>query len=92
MVQTTYTALRGNLAEFMDRAVEDSEIIIVHRNKVPAVAMLAATELESLLETLYLLRSPNNRRRLFSAFKRAEEGTVTPSSLDDLLKEVGLAE
>ncbi len=92
MIQTSYTDLRSRLAEYMDRAVEDSEIIVVHRKKVPAVALLAHTELENLLETLYLLRSPNNRSRLLSAYQRSEEGTVAPSSFDDLLKEVGFVE
>ena len=90
MVKTTYTNVRANLAKYMDRAVEDNEIIFISRKKEEMVAMLSASELESLLETAHLLRSPANRKRLFEAYKRAEERTVEPSSLDELLQEVGL--
>ena len=90
MVQTTYTKLRANLAKYMDRATEDSEIIFISRKKSTDVAMLAATELESLLETAHLLSSPVNRKRLLEAYVRAEERTEEPMTLDDLRAEVGL--
>ena len=92
MVQTTYTDLRARLAEYMDRAIENNEIIFISRKKSPKVAMIAVSELEGLMETAHLLRSPENRRRLFDAYKRAEERTVEPSSLQELLVEVGLIE
>lgn len=92
MVQTTYTNLRARLAEYLDRAAEDNEIIFVNRKKSASVAMIAASELESLLETVHLLRSPENRRRLMEAYRRAEEQSVEPSSAEELFKEVGLGE
>ena len=70
---------------------DDNEIIVINRNKTAMVAMIAMSELESILETAHLLRSPKNRRRLFAAYQRAEEQTVKPSSLEELLVEVGLA-
>ena len=84
MVQTTYTNLRARLAEYMDRAIEDNEIVIINRNKKAAVAMIAVAELESLLETAHLLRSPRNRKRLFEAYRRAEEQSVKPSLPEEL--------
>ena len=92
MVQTTYTNLRKNLKEYMDRAVDDSEIIVINRNKTAAVAMIAIEELESLLELAHLFKSPKNRKRLFDAYHRAQEGSVAPQSLEELRREVGLVE
>ncbi len=92
MVQTTYTNVRARLAEYMDRAVEDNEIVIINRKRTPAVAMIAVSELESLLETAHLLRSPKNRQRLLDANKRAEERSVEPSTPEELFEEVGLVE
>lgn len=92
MVQTTYTNFRAKLAEFMDRAVENNEVILVTRNKSASVAMIAVSELEGLLETAHLLRSPENRRRLLDAYQRAGEHTVAPSSPEQLFREIGLGE
>jgi antitoxin YefM len=92
MVNTTYTNLRARLAEFMDRVVDDNEIVLVSRNKTEAVAMIAVSELEGLLETAHLLRSPANRKRLMDAYQRAGEQTVEPSTPEDLVREVGLGE
>jgi len=46
--------------------------------------MIAASELSSLLETVHLLRSSENARRLLSALDRAIAGTEQPQSIDDL--------
>src|SRR5689334_16655115 len=93
-VETTYTDAREHLAEYMDRAVQDREVIIVHRTRrasaqqvrhpAPDVALIAADELESLMETAHLLRSPANAIRLLTALKRALENTVAPASVETL--------
>ncbi len=55
----------------MDRAVDDREVIVVRRRAGGDVAMIAADELESLLETAHLLRSEKNAERLLAALYRA---------------------
>jgi antitoxin YefM len=57
-VETTYTQAREQLKTLMDRAVDDREVILVRRRSGDAVAMIAADELQSLLETAHPLRSP----------------------------------
>ena len=52
----------------MERAVDDREVVLVRRRSGEAVAMIAADELQTLLETAYLLRSPRNAERLIAAF------------------------
>jgi antitoxin YefM len=54
------------------------------------VALIAADELQSLLETAHLLRSPVNAERLLTALTRAQQQTTSPQSLADLRAEVGL--
>ena len=49
-METTYTKARENLAALMDKVVDDREAIIIHRRGQPDVALIAADELESLLE------------------------------------------
>lgn len=89
-IETTYTSLRADLASALDRVVKDREIIIVRRRGKEDVALVAADELSSLLETAHLLRSPRNARRLLSALHRAESRTLKPRPLADLKHELGL--
>jgi antitoxin YefM len=54
------------------------------------VAMISAKELNSLLETAHLLRSPKNARRLLAALAGALNNEGKPMPLDRLRREVGL--
>ena len=74
----------------MNRVADDREVVIVKRRDHPAVAMIAADELASLLETAYLLRSPANAERLLSALGRSRRGKSKPKAVDALRREVGL--
>ena len=89
-IHTTYTQARARLAELYDRAIDDREVVLIERRGREPVALVAASELESLQETAHLLRSPANARRLLTALERARAGTVDPSSIADLRHELGL--
>jgi len=88
--RTTYTAARANFAALCNKAVENREVIIINRRKAEDVALVAANELSSLLETAHLLRSPKNARRLLTAFKRAQAREGRAQSLNSLRREMGL--
>ena len=79
-IETTYTALRENLATFLDRVTDDREVLVVKRRRGQRdVAIIAADELAGLVETAYLLRSPKNAERLLEALaesKRNDKKTV----------------
>lgn len=89
-IETTYTQARDGLASLLDRVAQDREVVIIHRRNARDVAMVAAEDLESLLETVYLLRSPRNAERLLTAIARAEAGEGRRLSLGELVLEVGL--
>lgn len=91
-IQTTYTQARAQLASLLDEVTNNREVIIIQRRGADDVALIAADELTSLLETAHLLRSPANAERLLSALARVRQRIGTPQSIDDLRREVGLAE
>ena len=88
-IETTYSQAREQLKTLMDRAVDDREVILVRRRSGGAVAMIAADELQSLMETAHLLRSPKNAERLLTALARARAGEEPPMSIDALEERVG---
>lgn len=89
-IETTYTALRENLASFLERVVDDREVVVVKRRGARDVAIIAADELAGMLETAHLLRSPKNAERLMRALNRAKRGEGKAESIDELRKSVGL--
>jgi antitoxin YefM len=89
-IEITYTAARANLAKLLDSTVEDREIVLIRRRGAEDVALIAADELKSLLETAHLLRSPRNAERLLTALQRARARTEAPEHIEDLRAELGL--
>ena len=92
MLQTTYTDARANLASLCDEVTENQEIVVIRRRKGKNVAMIDAAELQSLVESAHLMRSPKNAERLLTAMDRALKGQGKASDIDHLKAEAGLAE
>jgi antitoxin YefM len=90
-IQTTYTQARGGLAKLLDQVTHNREVVVIKRRGEEDVAMIAAAELESLLETAYLLRSPANAERLLAALGRALKQEGNPQTIADLRSEVDSA-
>jgi antitoxin YefM len=88
--ETTYTALRENLASYLDRVVDDREVVVVKRRGARDVAIIAADELAGLEETAYLLRSPANARRLRNSLRELEQGGGKRMTVEELRRSVGL--
>lgn len=89
-IQTTYTQARDGLAKLLDEVTHNREVVVIQRRGEEEVAMIAASELESLMETAYLLRSPANAERLLSALGRALKNETQPLSVDTLRHEMNL--
>jgi len=70
-VETSYSEARQHLAALLDRAIQDRETIIITRRNGDRVALLPADDLASYEETMYLLRSPANARRLLEALRES---------------------
>lgn len=70
----SYTAARSNLAKMMERVCEDHQPVIITRKKAPSVVMMSLEDFDALQETAYLLRSPENARRLLESITELERG------------------
>jgi antitoxin YefM len=90
--ETTYTKARATLATLCDQVASTREPIIIKRRGAEDVALVAASELSSLMETAHLLASPKNAERLLTALSRAKARSVSPTSVEDLRRELGLEE
>lgn len=77
----TYSESRAKYAETLNSVVEDREEVIVTRAGHEPVVLVALDDYESLKETAYLLRTPENARRLLASIERLENGGGTERGL-----------
>jgi antitoxin YefM len=87
---TSYTHARANLAAVLDEVVNDREVVVIKRRGHEDVALIAADDLDGLVETLYLLSTRANADRLLGALEDARAGRGIPVTIEQLRREVGL--
>jgi antitoxin YefM len=73
----TYSDARANLKDVMDRVVEDRTQVVVTRQRGEAVVMLSLSDWNAVEETLHLVSTPANARRLRESIAQldADDGT-----------------
>ena len=84
MKTITYTAARENLASTMQRVCEDHDPVVITRRRDQAVVMMSMEDYASLEETAYLMRSPENARRLREAVDQLRAGKGKDRGLPEL--------
>lgn len=78
------TELRKNTKSTLDRVVDNSMEIIVHRANSEDVVLVPLDEYNSLKETLFLLSSEKNRNRLNQGMEQVDNGQTTKVRIDEL--------
>lgn len=89
--ETSYTHARDNLASILDKVVDEREIVVIKRRDGRNVALIAEDELSSLLENVYVLRSPENAKRFFAALEwsKSNDGKpVEPKTPEEAIEEL----
>ena len=81
MTTLTYTAARADLAATIDKVVRDRTTVII-RKKKDAVVMMNLEDYEAWAETVYLLRSPKNAKRLMESIASLEKGDAIVKDLE----------
>ena len=70
----SYTAARENLATTMEQVCNDHSPVIITRKQQPSVVMISLEDYQAMEETTYLLRSPENARKLLESIAELETG------------------
>ena len=73
MQSMSYTSARSNLAKTMEKVCQDHAPGAITRKGEGAVVMISMEDYQSLEETAYLLRSPQNAQRLMAAIHDLED-------------------
>ncbi|MEH1813545.1 MAG: type II toxin-antitoxin system Phd/YefM family antitoxin [Nostoc sp.] len=87
---TSPTDARNDFFKLLDMVVENHQVYMINRRDGENVALIAESDLVSLLETVYLLRSPANARRLLDAIEESKTGKIQSQTLAELQQELGI--
>jgi antitoxin YefM len=71
---TTYSDFRLKLKGYLDRVFQSHTPLHVTRTRGENIVVLSEADYESLMETFYLLKSPQNAERLLRAVDQYNKG------------------
>lgn len=87
---TTPTDARNGFFKLLEEVAENNQVFIVNRRDGENVALISESDLTSLVETVYLLRSPANGSRLLNAIAESRSGKIQSQTLAELKQELGI--
>ncbi len=83
MQVVTFTEARNNLKSILDRVVTDADYTVITRRDAEDTVVMSLESFNSLLETVYLLRSPANAAHLARSIEQYQNGLVVERELLD---------
>ncbi len=87
---TSPTEARNNFFKLLDQVAENHQVLIINRRDGENVALISESDLKSLVETVYLFRSPANAQRLLDAIAQSKAGKIQPQTMEELKQELGI--
>lgn len=79
----TYSQTRQQLAEIMDKVVDDGAPVLITRKSGNPVVMMSLQDFNALEETAYLMCSPKNAKRLMESIEQLASNNGTTRELID---------
>jgi len=83
MQTVTYSEARENLKSVIDKVAADRAPVMITRQRGENVVLISASEWAGMEETLYLLRSPANAKRLLESIAELDAGDGEVHTLVD---------
>jgi antitoxin YefM len=74
MIAANYTEFRNELKRYLDNVEFNNETLIIKRGSGKGTVLLSLVEYNSIMETLHLLKSKKNAKRLFESIEQMKTG------------------
>ena len=81
MIAANYTEFRTGLKYFLDKVEENNETLIIKRGIGKGAVLISLNEYNSIIETMHLLGSKKNAKRLFESIEQMKKGKVVKKGL-----------
>jgi antitoxin YefM len=79
----SFTQARSQFKGVIDRVVADRDATLIHRRDGENAVLLSESAYNSIMETLYLLSSPANAKRLMESVEQDRQGKARARKLID---------
>ena len=83
MRTVTYSEARGNLKSVLDDVVNDVDTTIITRSRGGDAVVMSLENYNAMMETLHLLRSPNNAEHLSRSISQLRAGQAKVRDIID---------
>ena len=87
MLAVNYTNFRENLNDYMDKATDDYETMIVTRKNNKNVVMISEESYNNLMENVYVMGNKSNYDWLMESKEQLESGKYTKHDLIEVQDE-----
>lgn len=77
----SFTEARNNLKSVLDRVINDADCTIITRRDSEDAVIMSLESYDSLMETVYLLKSPANARHLQKSIEQFNQGKTQENEL-----------
>ncbi len=77
----SFTEARNGLKSVLDQVVNDADCTVITRRDSEDAVVMSLDYFNSLMETVYLLKSPANAEHLWKSIEQYREGNVQERNL-----------
>lgn len=77
----TYTQIRNNFSETMNKVCENHAPVIITRQNKPPVVMLSLEDYSAIEETMYLMGNPKNAKKLIESLEQYKNSNISEHGL-----------
>jgi antitoxin YefM len=81
MIAANYTEFRKELKNYLDNVEFNNETLIIKRGSGKGTVLISLDEYNSLMETLHILSSKMNAKRLFESIDQMKTGKKSQQKL-----------
>ena len=74
MIAANYTEFRTGLKDYLDNVEFNNETLIIKRGSGKGTVLISLNEYNSIMETLHLMSSKKNIKRLFESIEQMKTG------------------
>jgi antitoxin YefM len=74
MIAANYTEFRTGLKHYLDNVENNNETLIIKRGTGKGTVLISLEEYNSIMETMHILSSKKNAKRLFESIEQMKTG------------------
>mgnify|MGYP003599356716 FL=1 len=81
MLAANYSEFRTDLKKFLDEVEDNNETLVIKRGAGKGAVLISLNEYNSILETVHLLSSKANAKRLYESIEQMKKGQLVEKKL-----------